>query len=105
MALVAAWEGVDTDDRAWVLCKLLLIWEGRVGDLRRLVPRLDRRDHPAELLDTPKVAFCLALDLVGQRLDEIRPSERVCSVGDTGLESQHLLRPERDSRRFVRGQR
>ena len=47
----------------------------------------------------------LALDLVGERLDEARATERIGDVGDVGLVGDHLLGAQRDARRLLGRQR
>ena len=73
--------------------------ERGVGDLALRVVLLDRLDHPAELVDPLEVLVRRALDLVGQRLDEVRAAERVDRVRHAGLVGDDLLRAQRDRAR------
>ena len=44
-----------------------------------------------------------ALDVRGERLDDVRAAERIDRVGSPGLLGDDLLRPERDARRLLGG--
>ena len=55
----------------------------------------------AEFVEVGEQLLGLALHLVGERLDEVRPAERVGDVGDVGLVGDHLLRAQRDPCRLL----
>jgi hypothetical protein len=80
-ALVGLAVLVDADDDALARVDLGLQLEGGVGDLALGVVLLDRGHHAAQLVDLGEVVVGLALELVGQRLDEVRPRRagRWCS--------------------------
>ena len=54
---------------------------------------------PPSCVDPVDVLPRLRLDLVGQRLDEVRPGQRVDGVDDAGLVGDDLLGAQRDARR------
>src|SRR5581483_587731 len=89
---------VDADDRPLAALDLLLPAERRLFDLRLHPPRLDGGDRAAlsiHLLDQLERA---PLELVGERLDVVRPAERVGRGGRPGLRLEDLLGAERDRR-------
>ena len=96
---------VDADDDAPARVDLVLQLEGGVGDLALGEVLLDRGDHPAQLVDLGEVVVGLALELVGQRLDEVRAAERVDGVRHAGLVGDDLLGAQRDADRLLGGQR
>ena len=57
------------------------------------------------LVEVGEQLLGLALHLVGQRLDEVRPAERVGDVGDVRLVGDHLLGAQGDARRLLGRQR
>src|SRR3954454_18261909 len=97
--------GVDADHPAPAGVDLGLELEARVGDLPLGEVLLDRFDHAAELVDAREVPVRLLLELVGQRLDEVRAAERVDGVRDAGLVGDDLLRAQRDPHRLLGRQR
>ena len=74
MVVSSRWStiGVDADDPALALVDLALEAVGRLGDLALRVALDDRGDHAAPPVDLVDVRPDLALDLVGERLDEPR---------------------------------
>src|SRR4051794_36243041 len=97
--------GVDADDPAPAGVDLGLQLEARVGDLALREVLLDRVDHAAELVDPGEVLIRLPLELVGQRLDEVRAAERVDRVRHARLVGDDLLRAQRDAHRLLGRQR
>ena len=87
---------VDADDDVLAGAVALLVAPGRLVDLVR--DELDRVDRAAELVDLLDQLPARALDLVGQRLDEVGAGERVDGVGRAGLVGDDLLRAQRDLR-------
>ena len=87
---------VYADDDPFAALDLLLQPEAGVGDLALGVVLLDRRDHPAELVDLREIAVGLGLEPVGQRLDEIGAAQGVDRVRHAGLVRDDLLRAQRD---------
>ena len=75
------------------------------GDLALEPAGLDRLHHAALGLDLGEQSLGLALQPVGQRLQVVRPAQRVGHVGHPGLVGEDLLGPERDADRFLGGQR
>ena len=71
-----------------LLLELLLVPERGVRDLLLEEARLDRRDHAAKVLDLFEVPLRLALHLVGERLDEVAPTERVDRVRNATLDTR-----------------
>jgi len=61
-------------------------------------PRLDGLRHPAELLDLLDERPRFVGDRLRERLDVVRPAERIDRVDDARLVSDDLLRPQRDAR-------
>jgi hypothetical protein len=92
LGVVALAVVVDADDDPLAAVDLALQRIRRVGDLTLREPRLDRLDHAAELVDLAEVLVGLGLQLVGERLHEIRAPERIDRVRDPGLVRDHLLR-------------
>src|SRR5215831_4285968 len=60
---------VHTDDRALPGVLLELRAVARVGDLLLREPRIERPDHPAQLVDLPDQPPGLGLHAIGERLD------------------------------------
>ena len=87
---------VYADDDPLAALDLLLQPEAGVGDLALRVVLLDRRDHPAELVDLREIGIGLGLEAVGQRLDEIGAAQRVDRVRHPRLVRDDLLRAQRD---------
>jgi hypothetical protein len=75
--------------------------ERRLVDLVLVEPRLDRGDGAAHAVDPLEVRAGTLLDLVGQRLDEVRAAERVGDVRGARLPGDDLLRPQRDLHRAL----
>src|SRR5687767_4892069 len=70
-------EVIDADDHAPALLHLRLEPGGAVGDLPLEPAGLDGADDPALRLDLGEESAGLGLQGVGQRLDEMRPAERI----------------------------
>src|SRR5436190_17393310 len=68
---------VDADDRALAARQRLLMAVGLFGDGPLHEALLDRRDRAAALGDLGHERLGPRLELVGQRLDEVGPAERV----------------------------
>src|SRR5439155_23497806 len=66
---------VDADHDSLAALDLGLVAEARLGDLTLLEVLLDRRDHPAELLDSLEVVVGLPLELVRELLEVVRAAE------------------------------
>src|SRR5581483_6732619 len=98
-------EAVDADDRALAALDLLLPLEGGLLDLVLHEALLDRLDRAPELVDALDQLPGACLELVGERLDEVRAAERVDRVEGTGLGRDQLLRAQRDPRRALGRQR
>src|SRR5438876_4030084 len=96
---------VDADDDALARLDLLLVPECGLLDLVLDEAPLDRRDRSAELVDSLDQLPRLGLQLVGQRLDEVRAAERIGAVGAARLRCEDLLRAQRDLGRTLRRQR
>src|SRR5206468_12880546 len=60
------------------------------------LPIFDRRHRPAELVHPLDQLPGARLELLSQRLDEIRAAERIGRVRSAGLVREQLLRAERD---------
>ena len=69
-----------------------------------LVAALDGRDRPAEGVDLVELRPGRPLQLVRQRLDEVRAGQRVGRLGDPGLVGEDLLGPQRETGRLGRRQ-
>ena len=93
---------VDADDDPLSVVDLGLQLEGGVRDLALGIALLHRVDHAAELVDPAEVVVRLRLELVGERLDEVRPAERVGGRRDAGLVGDDLLRAQRDAHGVLR---
>src|SRR6185312_2861564 len=83
--LLALGEPVDADDHALPGLHLLLPAECRLLDLVLDEAPLDGRDRAPELVDALDQLPCLRLELLRERLDEVRASERVRGVGAARL--------------------
>src|SRR4051794_12844600 len=94
---------VDADHDVLALLVALGIAPGRLLDL--VLDEVDRVHAAAELVDLGDQLARARLDLVGERLDEVRAGERVHGVGRAGLVSDDLLRAQRDLRGPLGGQR
>ena len=80
-----------------------MIAEGRLLDL--VLHEVDRLHRAAELVDLGDQLLGTELDLVGQRLDEVRTCERIDRVGYARLIGDDLLGPQRDLGRPLGRQR
>ena len=89
-------ELVDTDDDPLVVVDRLGVLVGRRLDLILLVAGLDGSNRPAHLVDLVDVLPGEALDLVGERLHEVRAGERIGRVGDAALVADDLLGAQGD---------
>ena len=96
-------ELVDADDDVLGDPVALVVAESGLLDL--VLDEVDRVDRPAELVDLRDQLAGAGLDLVGQRLDEVRPRERVDGVRGPGLVADDLLRAQGDLRRALGWQR
>ena len=94
--------GVDPDDPPLAGIELALVAIRGVGDLALRVALADRGDHPAPPVDLVEVAPHLALGLVGQGLDEPRPTERIDRRVDAALLGDDLLLAEGQEGRLGR---
>ena len=72
--------------------------ERRLLDLALDEALLDRLDRAAQLVDPLDQLPGPLLELVGERLDEVRAAERIGRVGAAGLVREELLGPKRDLR-------
>jgi hypothetical protein len=93
---------VDADDDALAVVDLGLQLEGGVGDLALRIALLHGVDHAAELVDPAEVVVGLGLELVGERLDEVRPAQRIGGRRDAGLMGDDLLGAQRDAHGVLR---
>src|SRR5919201_3221286 len=75
--IVALGEGVDPDDDALIGFQLALELESRVGDLALEEPLIDAGQHASLFGDPVEVAARAALDLVGQRFEEVGPAQGI----------------------------
>jgi hypothetical protein len=98
-------EAIDADDHPLAGLDLLRVAKRGVLDLALDEALLHGRDRAAQLVDALDQLLAARLELVGERLDEVRAAERVGGVGDAGLIREDLLGPERDSRGALSGQR
>src|SRR5216684_3625197 len=89
-------ELVDPDHDPLLLLELLLVAERRVRDLFLEEAGLDRRYDAAKLLDALEVRLRLALDLVGERFDEVAAAEGVDRACHASLVCDQLLRAQRE---------
>ena len=110
LVVVALGEGVDPHDDPLAGVEGALELVGRVGDASLEPVLLDAVDAAlehgaaAELGHVGEELLGLALELVGQALDEPRAAQGVGDVGDVGLVGDDLLGAQRDARRLLRGQ-
>ena len=88
-------EVVDADDDLALLLDGPLHAVGTLVDLALLEAGLDAGQCPAHVVDAVDVGLRLLLDPVRELLDVRRAGERVDGVGDTRLESDDLLRAQR----------
>ena len=95
---VAKGELVEPDDDPLVVVDRLGVLVGRLIDLALLEAGLDALDGSAHLVDAIEVLPRQTLDLVGQRLDEVRTGQRVGCVDDAALVADDLLRSQRNLR-------
>src|SRR2546422_2703339 len=98
-------EAVDADDRALAALDLLLPLEGGLLDLVLHEAPLDRLDGAAELVHALDQLPGASLELVRQRLDEVRAAERIGRVDRAPLGRENLLRAQRELRGAHRRQR
>src|SRR5919205_2839571 len=70
----------DVDHVAPLLLELALVAGRSLGDLAHREARLYGLDHAPHLVDLAEVLVSLALQLVGEGLDEVRPAKRVYGV-------------------------
>src|SRR6266540_1216917 len=101
LGLLVDGEIIDADDRALLVLDFPLVAVGGVRNLLLEEPFADRRDHAAEAGDAVEVAVRVLLELVRERLEEIRTAERIDGVRDAALVREDLLRPQGDPRRFL----
>ena len=105
LLLVELDEAVDTHDRSLARFDLGLQHVGSFGDLALGKVALDRLHHPALAIDRVEIGARSLLQLVGQRLDEVRASERIDSVRHAGLEGDDLLGAKRQPGGLLGGKR
>ena len=75
---------------------------GRVGDLLLDESFLDAGHHASALIDLLDQVRRFLLQLIGERLDEVRAGQRVDRIGYATLIGQDLLRTQRDSHGLFR---
>src|SRR5439155_10167390 len=90
---------VDAHDHLLAAVVHQLVPVRRVGDLLLRIARVDRADHAAHRVDLPDVLERRLLHLVGQRLEEVRPAERVDRERDAGFLGDDLLSTKRNRHR------
>src|SRR5579864_7809932 len=93
-------EAVDPDHDLLQAVDRLLEVIGGVLDFTLHVTKLDSAQRAAEMVDLGQVSVGARLDLVGERLDEIRAGQRVDGVGHPGLVADDLLSAQGNARRF-----
>ena len=91
------------DDDVLLDAVALVVAEGRLLDL--VLDEVDRLHRAAQLVDLVDELLGAALDLVGERLDEVGAGERVDGVGGARLVADDLLGAQRDLGRALGGQR
>ena len=74
---------------------------GRPGNLPLEPAALDARHHAPDRLDLREERLRFPLEVVGQRLDVVRPAERVDDVLHAGLVGDDLLCAEREADRIL----
>ena len=87
-------ENVDADDLALASVEFTLEAIRGVGDLLLREAGGNGLDHAAERINLVEVVPYLALDLVGQGLDEVGASERIDRVRDARFTGDDLLLTE-----------
>ena len=95
----------DADDHALTGVDLALHRGRLVGDEALHVAVLDALDHAAVPFEVGHDLDDLLLHRVGQRLDEVRPAQRVDGAGHAGLVGEDLLRAERERGALLGGER
>src|SRR5438128_1628411 len=90
-------KAVHADDHALAGLDLTLVLERGLLDLFLDEPLLDRGDGTAELVHALDQLPRTCLELVRQRLDEVRTAERIRGVRATRLVCEQLLRAQRDA--------
>src|SRR4028119_1007494 len=95
----------DVDHVPLLLFELALVAGRGLGDLAHREARLYGLDHAAHLVYLPEILVSLPLQLVRQRLDEVRPPERVYGVRYPRLQGGYLLGSYGDPDRLLRRQR
>ena len=103
LGVVVDRELVDADDHALVVVDRLGVLVGRLFDLVHLEARSIAATAPPISSMRLDVLPRQPLDLVGQRLDEVRAGERVERVGHAGLVADDLLGAQRDPCRLSVG--
>ncbi len=96
-------EEVDPENRLGPALDVPLLFVGPLGDAALDVTALHRLDHAALRVDVPQHRVHRFLHLIGERLDEVRASERVCHLRDFGLVRDPLLHPQRGAGRLLGG--
>ena len=96
---------VHADDYLFLAVHGELVAVRGFRNLALRVRALDRRHHPAECVNLLDVIPRAALDLVGQRFDEIGSAQRIHRVGHSAFVGEDLLRAEGDGRGELRGER
>ena len=91
--LLTLGEAVDADDHPLAGLDFLLPAERRLLDLALHEALLDSRDRAAELVDALDQLPGLRLELVRERLDEVRTAEWIGCVRTACLVGEELLRP------------
>src|ERR687897_1307350 len=100
--LVLGFVDVDVDHVALILFELALVAGGGLGDLAHREALFYGLDHAPHLVYLLEVVVRLPLQLVGQRLDEVRAAKRVYGVRHPGLQGGYLLGPDGDAHRLLR---
>src|SRR6476659_5794003 len=101
---LAAGELVDSDDPAGTVVDGLLCAIRRLLDFALDESLLDRCERSAGRIDPLEKSGRCLLDLVGLLFDEVGASDGVDGVRHARLGRENLLRPQSDSRRFLRRQ-
>src|SRR2546426_4040970 len=97
--LLSLRELVDSDDHALARLDLCRVAVRRLLDLPLDEALLDRGHRAAQLVDPLDQLHRARLELVGHRLDEERPAQRIGRVGAAGLVLEDLLGAQRNPRR------
>ena len=98
-------EIVHADDGFFLFVHGYLVAVGGFRDFSLRIAALDGGDHATHGVDTIDVFPGTALDVVGERFDEVGAAERVNSIGDAGFVSDDLLRAQSDGGGKFGGQR